>query len=190
MEFIPDNESKIESVPFFEDVNQAAGWGGHTTRKGETELQSQIAAAIGRLGGMVSGWQRGTTYVNGQKRDAYRMFYTVQETNGNIIRGRMDVAALPVRTKVSSRGHEVKKQQSLRMALFNLRDQLESAWRMKQLLPGYFPLLPFMLDEGRDKTFQELWVERHELGNLLPEVTSASNEENDIITADFDEVND
>lgn len=184
MEFIPETEKQVEDVPYFEDVNMAAGWGGHTTQKGEIELQSQIAAAMGRLGGMVTGWQKGTVIVSKKSRDAYRMFYTIQQGEGKMLGGRMDIAALPVRTKASMKSHQTKRRQALRMALYNLRNQLEAAWRMQQLIPGYFALLPFMLHES-GKTFTELWVSQQEVGNLLPEVTE---DHEDALDIDFKEI--
>lgn len=184
MEFIPDTEKQVKDVPYFEDVDTAKGWGGHATGKGEIELQSQIAAAMGRLGGMVTGWQRGTVFVQERKRDAYRMFYTIQQGEGKMLAGRMDIAALPVRTKETMRSHDKKRKQALKMALFNLRNQLEAAWRMQQLIPGYFALLPFMLHES-GKTFTELWVAQQEVGNLLPEVTE---DHDDALDIEFKEV--
>lgn len=186
MEFIPETDKQVEDVPYFEDVDTTKGWGGHATGKGEIELQSQSAAAMGRLGGMVTGWKKGTVIVQSQRRDAYEMYYSIQQANGELLGGRMYVAALPVRTKPRVRGHEKKRRQALRMALYNLRNQLEAAWRMQQLIPGYFALLPFMLHES-GKTFTEIWVERHDLKNLLPAVTG-DYEDEDALDIEFKEV--
>ena len=182
--FIPESDKPEQELPFFEDVSQAAGWGGHTTRKGENELQSEIAAAIGRLGGMVTGWQRGKVGT----RDAYQMYYNVQRQSGELMRGRMLIAALPLKTKPRQAGFDAKKKQALKMALYNLRNQLEAAWRMQHLIPGYFALLPFMLHEGVGKTFTEMWVENTDLKNLLPEPSKDGDEP--VLEAEFHETND
>lgn len=186
MEFIPETDKQVEDVPYFEDVDTAKGWGGHATQKGEIELQSQIAAAMGRLGGMVTGWKKGTVIVQKQRRDAFEMYYSIQQADGELLGGRMYVAALPVRIKPNMRGHAKKRRQALNMALYNLRNQLEAAWRMQQLIPGYFALLPFMLHES-GKTFTEIWVERHDLKNLLPAVTGDPEDE-ETLDIEFKEI--
>lgn len=158
MNFIPD-EGPIFEVPYFEDVTSSGGWAGHTTSKSENDLMSEIGIAIGRLGGIVYRWIPGAF----GSRPGYRMLFTLQGGKP----GRIDVVALPLRTKKNSSGYDAKKKAAIKMALFNLRDQLESLWRMQQLIPGYFGLLPLMLANG-EQTIGELWVTALDTQMVLP----------------------
>lgn len=56
--FIPESAPAL-SVPFFEDVSRDEGWQGYRTTKTVKKLQAEIGDAIGRLGGIVSSFQRG-----------------------------------------------------------------------------------------------------------------------------------
>ena len=83
-------------------------------------------------------------------------------------------------------GRGLRKKDAMKMALYNLRDQLLAAWRMQQLIPGYFALLPFMIQQGSDLTLTEAWLESENLQHLLPSVTSGTEDE-DVIEGDFEE---
>lgn len=183
-DFQPSLDSERETAPYFEDVSKQAGWAGHSTTKSLSELQSQIAAAIGRLGGMVVSWQPGTVRVDNKERDAFRVFMAIQNADGVAIPGQFTVAALPVRT--SSRNalaRRTQRDKALKMALFNLRDQLETAWRMQHLIPGLSALLPFMLDSKSKQPYYMVIAEKGKLTNLLPAVT-----ESDVLDAAYEEV--
>jgi len=168
MDFVPDNNTITEELPYFEDVNAALGWAGHSTKKTEEELMAEIAMAIGRLGGMVNRWVSGSL----GERHGYRVLFNLQGGAS----GKIEIIALPIRTKISSAGYETKKKQAIKMALFNLRNQLQSLWRMQQLIPGYFGLLPMMLMENTNNTFGQLWIEHMNVQSLLPAPRS-NNEE-------------
>lgn len=160
--FTPE-ESKAIHVPFFEDVSRDEGWQGYSTTKPIKKLQAEIGDAISRLGGIVSSFQRGTFLVDSQTREGYRVHYSIQNPNMQIIMGRIDVAALPVH----NRRDESKKDKALRMSLYMLRNALDGMWFMQQLSPGYAALMPWMLADG-ERTVSQLWSESPIMSNLLP----------------------
>ncbi len=160
--FTPE-QNKVVHVPFFEDVGRDEGWQGYSTTKPTKKLQAEIGDAIGRLGGIVSSFQRGTFTVDGQTREGYRVHYSIQNPNMQLVLGRIDVAALPVR----NRRDEVRKDKALRMALYMLRNALDGMWFMQQLSPGYAALMPWMLADG-ERTVSQLWSESPIMSNLLP----------------------
>ena len=156
-------EKKAQKVPYFEDVSRDEGWQGYHTTKSIKTLQSEIGDAIGRLGGVVSGFQRGTFQIETQSREGFQVHYSIENPNGQLVPGRLDIAALPVR----DRHNDQKRDKSLRMALYMLRNALDGMWFMQQLSPGYAALMPWMLaDEG--KTISQLWSESPVMSRLLP----------------------
>lgn len=156
-------QKKPQHVPFFEDASREEGWQGYSTTKSIKALQAEIGDAIGRLGGIVSGFQNGTFQIEGQSRDGYQVHYSIQNPNGQLVPGRLDIAALPVK----NRRDESRRQKSLRMALYMLRNALDGMWFMQQLSPGYAALMPWMLaDDG--KTISQLWSESPIMSRLLP----------------------
>ena len=157
------HEKKAARVPLFEDATRDEGWQGYSTTKSIKTLQSEIGEAIGRLGGVVSGFQRGTFQVDDRIREGFQIHYSIQNPMGKLIPGRLDVAALPVREKYN----ETRKDKSLRMALYMLRTALNGMWFMQQLSPGYAPLMPWMLAHD-GKTVSQLWAESSIMNNLLP----------------------
>lgn len=156
-------EPKAVKVPYYEDAKEKDGWQGQATTKSVKKLQDEIAQAVNRLGGIVSNFQRGTFQVDDQKREGFQIHYHLTAPNGSLVPGRLDVAALPVRDK----WNEVKKDKSLRMALYMVREGLEGMWLMQQLSPGYAALMPFMLTD-QNKTVSQLWSETPVMNNLLP----------------------
>lgn len=156
-------ENKNIIVPFYEDATEKDGWQGQATTKSIGKLQDEISQAINRLGGIVSGFQRGLFMIEDQKRDGFQIHYHLRAPNGQLVPGRLDVAALPVRDKWSG----VKKDKSLRMALYMVREGLQGMWLMQQLSPGFFALMPFMLT-SENKTVSQLWSETPVMNRLLP----------------------
>ncbi|MEW6614011.1 MAG: hypothetical protein AB1401_00845 [Thermodesulfobacteriota bacterium] len=172
MEFVPKQEKeKAQDVPYFDDVTSEGGWQGQSTSKSLETLKAEIVSAVGRLGGLVTGFQQGMFMVGDKEREGYRMLYVIEQPNGNMIRGRMDIAALPVKQTYSlRRSLETRKERSLKMALYMLRNALEGTWFLQQLSPGYAPLMPWILTYTKDgdKTITQLWSESATLGKLLP----------------------
>lgn len=183
MDFIPDQpRHEVDSIPFFDDVSSEGGWKGHTTGKTIDTLKSEIMVSISRLGGLVTGFQRGIFHIRDRKHEGFRIHYVVEQPNGQLWRGRLDIAALPVRNEPRfRRSYDRRKQQSLKMALYMLREALDGTWFLQQLSPGYSPLLPWMLEEASGKTFAQLWSESTFATNLLPEP------QEDIVEAEFRE---
>ena len=160
MDFIP-TEQEAQEVPYFDDVSGEGGWQGHATGKSLATLVSEVSSSLARLGGIVTGFQRGTFAAGDKIRDGYRIRYFIEAPNGNTMPGRLDVAALPVRK-------EARREKSLRMALYMLRNALDGLWFLRQLSPGYAPLMPWMLDCHTGKTVTQLWSETKTMSNLLP----------------------
>jgi hypothetical protein len=169
MNFIPEQpKDKIPAVPYFDDVSSDAGWQGQTTGKSVDKLKTEIMEAIGRLGGTVTIFQKGTFVVGKQRREGFQISYTIEGSDGKITRGRLDIAALPVKEDYRlQRSIKTRREQSLKMALYMLRVALNGTWFLQQLSPGYAALMPWMLvDENR--TVTQLWSESTSMGLLLP----------------------
>ena len=62
------------------------------------------------------------------------------------------------------------------MALYMLREALDGTWFLRQLSPGYAPLMPWMLERDSGKTFTELWSDSVLGGHLLPEPSEGVRE--------------
>ena len=170
MSFIPEQPKSASDVPFFDDVTGEDGWQGHTTTKSIETLKSEVIASIGRLGGAVTRFQKGTFQIGELKRDGFQILYNIEALNGDIIPGRLDVAALPVKESYQVRRHSpeaTRRDRSLRMALYMLRISIDGLWFLQQLSPGYAPLMPFILAD-KDKTISQLWAEGPAMSRLLP----------------------
>jgi hypothetical protein len=177
MNFIPEQPKIVENVPYFDDVTERDGWRGMATEKSIETLKSEISEAICRLGGMVTSFPRGTFVIGEHNRDGFQLRYFLESPSGESIPGRIDVAALPVRETVRSRKTTSKrKEQALKMALFNVRDAIDGLRRLQLLSPGYAALMPFMLAPGSEKTISQYWME----SNLL-----SSGEDSEIVNGEF-----
>lgn len=168
MDFIPEQAQQVKDVPYFDDVTAQDGWQGHTTDKSIDTLKSEVIVSISRLGGLVSGFQKGTFVIGDKKREGFRIYYTVEMTREEMIPGRLDIAALPVdESPRKRRTLDTRREKSLKMALYMLRSALDGTWFLQQLSPGYAPLMPWMLERTSGKTISQLWNERS-FSNLLP----------------------
>jgi hypothetical protein len=163
MDFIPEQPSERQEVPYFEDATSESGWRGQSTTKAIKTLQSEIIEAVSRLGGLVINFQRGSFTGEAFDREGFRVHYVVQAADGRQVPGRIDIAALPVRSDTPK-----KREASLKMALYMLREALDGTWLLQQLSPGYSALVPFMLGRGTDKTISQLWSESPIMNQLLP----------------------
>jgi len=170
MDFIPKQPtSEAQAVPFFDDVTSEGGWQGHSTGKSRETLKSEVMVSMNRLGGLVTGFQSGFFQGGTLQREGFRIHYVVEQPGGAMMRGRLDVAALPIRTTPKSQRSAVARQEkALKMALYMLRNALDGSWFLQQLSPGFAPLLPWMLEEKTGKTITQLWSESVSMGNLLP----------------------
>lgn len=167
MTFIPE-QKQAESVPYFEDVTAADGWQGHTTTKSIDTLKAEIIQAISRLGGLVSGFQKG---VFGDNREGFRIHYAIERDNGIMVPGQFDLAALPVKSSTRlHRSKDKRQEQALKMALYMTRQALDGLWFLQQLSPGYIGLLPWMLEAKSGQTLSQLWTDTT-FNKLLPETS-------------------
>lgn len=169
MTFIPDTDknTNAEPVPFYDDATKEMGWQGQETTKSIVTLKSEITQCIGRLGGTVTNFQRGSYETADHKRLGFQVRYVIETPEGNLVPGRIDIAALPVRD--NHRNHqtfEKRSEKSLCMALYMLRVALDGTWFLQQLSPGYSALMPFMLADNQ-RTISQLWGESS-MRNLLP----------------------
>lgn len=184
MDFVPQQpRSETQDVPYFDDVTGENGWQGHSTGKSLGTLKSEVITAIGRLGGSVLNFQRGTFLVGNRKREGFQIHYVVERiSDGAIFHGRIDIAALPVRDEHRLRRSLARRQErSLKMALYMLRMALNGSWFLQHLSPGYAPLMPWMLaQEG--ETITQLWSKSALMTNLLPPG------ESDFVEGEFNEV--
>jgi len=171
MNFIPEQPQKAVEVPYYEDATAADGWQGQGTTKSIETLKSEVRQAIERLGGTVTGFQKGTFDIGEIKRDGFQIRYHIETLNGDIIPGRLDVAALPVRpVRGYDRRHapeSTRRDKSLRMALYMLVISIDGLRFLQKLSPGYAPLMPFILAD-KDKTVSQLWSESSIMSRLLP----------------------
>ena len=165
MNFVPEQNKQTQTVPYFEDTKEKDGWQGQATTKSIDRLKTEVAESITRLGGFVSGFQQGTFMVEKQQRQGFQIHYSITAPNGQFVPGRLDVAALPVR---SDTWDGKKKDKSLRMALYMLREGLDGMWLFQQLSPGFAPLMPFMIANNEGETVSQLWAKSSVMSNLLP----------------------
>jgi len=166
MNFIPDQPKKAADVPYYDDVLSSGGWQGQTTTKSIETLKSEIVSAVSRMGGLVTGFQKGSFQIGQLKRDGFQVTYNLETSEGKMIPGRIDVAALPVRP-APYKSISTRSEKSLKMALYMLRNSFDGLWFLQQLSPGFAPLMPFMLADG-NMTVSQLWSESAMMSNLLP----------------------
>lgn len=162
--FIPQQSKESKTVPYYEDAKEKDGWQGQATTKSVDRLKMEVTESITRLGGFVSGFQRGIFQIEKQERQGFQIHYSLTSPDGRFVPGRLDVAALPTKSKWD----ENKKDKSLRMALYMLRVGLDGMWLFQNLSPGYAPLMPFMIANDEGKTISQLWAESPVMNNLLP----------------------
>lgn len=169
--FVPEQpQMEAQDVPFFDDVTSEGGWQGHATGKSLDALKSEVMVSISRLGGLVTAFQRGAFQIGAISREGFQVHYVIEQPDGGLLRGRLDIAALPVRNSGKlQRSLEARKAKSLKMALYMLRDALDGTWFLQQLSPGFAPLLPWMLEAKSGKTLTQLWSESVSMtGRFLP----------------------
>lgn len=135
MDFIPDDHDDL-TIPYFEDSSASLGVVGHSTNRSERELKVEIERAVGHLGASIVLFQAG--------KFGNRFGYRIEFLWGGS-KGRIDVAALPLRKETSSRISQAK-----RHALYSVMMRLMSQFNSQLVMPGDVPLVPYMLDkEGR-----------------------------------------
>lgn len=152
MDFIPDEHDDL-TIPYFEDAKSSIGVIGHATQRSERELKVEIERAMGHLGASVSLFQAG--------KFADRYGYRIEFAWGGA-KGRIDVAALPLRKETPSRISQAK-----RHALYSVMNKLEAQFNSQLVMPGDVPLVPYMMD-AKGMTLIEAMREQGKLP-ALPE---------------------
>lgn len=167
--FIPEQPKSAE-VPYFDDASSTDGWQGQATEKTIERLKSDLILSLNRLGGTVTGFQKGSFDTGQTKREGFRIHYMMENTAGGMIPGRIDIAALPVRyDSRTAKSFASRSEKSLKMALYMLKISIDGLWFLQQLSPGYAPLMPFMLAQG-GKTVSQMYLERQEMYPELPAI--------------------
>jgi hypothetical protein len=168
--FIPDTpRAASQTIVYYEDALAKDGWKGQATGKSLNALKSELSVAIGRLGGVIGSFQSGSWGTGKEKRVGYRIHFSISEEDGIQQPGQLDVAALPVRPQTSRhrKSLEQRQEESLRMALFMTVQAFEGMWFLRQLAPGFQPMLPWLLTNS-GHTINELYLLRGHTATLLP----------------------
>lgn len=192
MEFIPDeHEPEALDIPYVDELRKADGWQGQSTTKSYESLKTDITDAINKLDGVVHSIQRGAFKINNIERPGVVVHYTMESPDGKMAYGRFDMAGPPCKpvthvgahTKTYDEQTKARRDQSVRVGLYNVILALKAQWVLKQLNPAYAPLMPWLLtDSGH--TITERFTAAG-LGNIqLPE---PKDNDDDIITGEFTE---
>lgn len=148
--FIPEPVTTAAvNVPYFED-SQKLKVPGRETEKSIERLQSEIKELMLRLDAGNISFTPGKFPVSIGVPERYGFLMTFS-VNG--LKGRMEIAALPMRSETSLR-----KNKALRQALFLVRNWLESEVFSMMYRPGAVPLIPFLIGAG-GKTVTEKLIE-------------------------------
>lgn len=163
VKFEPEKKESVEA-PFFEDISGDVGYRGYSTQKSIEKLQSEVTNAISNLGGYILNVQRGK-FVDerGRGRFGFVFVFSIEGPGGRgTVMAEIKVAAFPLR-KYSPK----KEEQAKKMALYVLRDWLESMFNFQRLTPTpVAALIPFMLD-SKGETLSDAWISGSITQNLL-----------------------
>lgn len=159
MNFTP-HQPEAKRVPYFEDVRASDGWEGQGSEKSIDTLRAEVAEAVQRLGGFVAAFREGNFEIDGLNRPGLQLYYTIAGAPG-----RLDIAGLPCRNPANERRS---RNNSLKMALYMVRNALNGMWFLQQLSPGFAPLMPFMIADRNGNTVSQLWAQGSGMAALLP----------------------
>ncbi len=154
--FKPTQE--VKQVPFFEDVDSSEGWEGHRTRKTMRQLQAEISANLSLIGCGLTGFREGTF----GDRYGFQIFFSMQAEDGRMIPSRMEIAALPLRSKSKTHVEDTK-----RMALYMTAKAIKGMYFLNVLSSAYIPFMSLMLN-SKNQTLGEVWIQQGALQALLP----------------------
>lgn len=174
MKFVPNTPEK-KVVPYFEDANKSAGYGGKYTDKDIRTLRSEVTQAISRLGGTVINFVAGKFIDETdprRTRPGFSISYTQVGPNGASVPGRIDFAGLPCRNATNVPRSE-------KTALWMVARAFEAMFYFEQMAPGYSTLMPFMLDSKSGKTMFEYW------GDQLLSLPSPLRQDDDVVEGEI-----
>jgi hypothetical protein len=152
--FIPEMTIDTVTVPFFEDVKADVA-PGYRTRMTPKALQKEISDLLLRMGAGAIRFMPGQ-YPGKPTRYGFQLTFSL-----NGIPGRIDIAALPMRTETAA-----KKDSAQAQALFLVRDWLRGELFSSLYRPGAVPLMPYLIGPG-GKTVTEAILEDGRLPALL-----------------------
>jgi hypothetical protein len=154
VKFEPENQ-KSKEAPYFEDVSGDVGFRGMGTHKSIERLQGEVTNAISNLGGFIVSVQRGK-FIDERARSRYGFVFVFTipgPGGGHQVMAEIKVAAFPLR-----KWSAAKEEQAKKMALYVLRDWLESLFNFQKLTPApVATLIPFMLDRNGE-TLSDAWI--------------------------------
>jgi len=182
------NTKEPDPVPFFEDATAANGWQGQATGKSIETLKSEIMSHIGKLGGLVAGFEKGSF----GNRAGYRVHYVIESPGGKHVPGFIDVAALPLKPhnyydRRNRTPESVLLDRALCMALYNVADCLGALWKLQRLSPGFAPLMPFMLGQG-GMNLTQMWSSGSVMKALMPPADQDFIKDEKVLDAEVVEV--
>jgi len=148
-------KTEIE-VPFFEDATGETAPNYRTTRS-VTDAQSELSRWLGKHGGIVTGMIPVRFNNAVAAKNVLRYGFIVEFMFGGGARGRMHIAALPLRKESVD-----KKNRVLAMALLNRAEYFKAAFTTRIHDPYSNPLLQYLLVDG-DKTVAQVIVEQKSL---------------------------
>lgn len=144
--FVPDKtELEKQVIPWFDDQTDSK-IPGRGTRKDVTDLQGEIIELMGHL------HAGGVSFIQGTHPGKPTRYGFQIRFNINGVQGRIDVAALPIKSETPT-----KKDRALAQALYLVRDWLEAEVFSSVYRPGAVALLPFLVNEN-GKTVTEAFI--------------------------------
>ena len=155
--FIPEKPSvPAVKVPYFEDIT-AKDVPGRWVEKPILYYQKKIETVMAKLGAFRVVFTPGE-FPGSPQRFGFQIAFVL-----NGIPGRIDCAALPVRSQFDTK----KKDRSLAQALYLVATWLEMEASTLIWRPGAIPLVPFLIGNGGLTVTEEL-VERRVLPAITP----------------------
>lgn len=177
-DFKPNNASKQATVPYFDEVKASGGWEGHETSKRMDDLLSELSAAMSKLNGLIINVAEGTY----GDRLGFQIHFSIKTGSGQMIPGRLDIACLPLKPTTRRLSHrhseplDPRIERTRKMALYMVIKAIKGMWFMEQLSPGFFTLMPAVLN-NKGQTLGQLWHTNAGLQALLPPPKSAFQED-------------
>ncbi len=176
--FKPNTENKQATVPYFDEVQAVGGWEGQATGKRMDDLLSELSAAMSKLNGLIINVTEGTY----GDRYGFQIHFSIKTETGRMLPGRLDIACLPLKPTTRRRSYrhteplDPRIERTKKMALYMVIKAIKGMWFMEQLSPGFFTLMPAMLN-NKGQTLGQLWHTNAGLQALLPPPKTAFEED-------------
>lgn len=142
--FTSTEETTAGRVPFYEDA-RADFAPYYASGKSVKVAKQEVAAELGKLGGVVIAFREGFFGEGRGRRYGYEIDFLLHDPAGRDHRGVLRVAGLPMRRETPAKREQVRVQ-----ALLNIRDWLKAAVTQPVFQPGAgHPLLMNLLVDGQ-----------------------------------------